>query len=133
RGRPVSPATVMPMEVVDARDAALRGLFADGALLASDAAPLDQALATHRGALESQQGWLLRRLWVTASAAPDLLGLLDEADDLEVAVHCGRRAGTAFTDGVAADIATCGRLAADPRMRVTAIHARLPDRDGELE
>lgn len=123
----------MAEDHIDARTAALTGLFDDAAMFPPASRDLADALASHRGHVSGERSWLVRRLLVRASDAGQVTGHMESDDDLEMGAVLDRAGGGTFADGVAADIVGLSALARDPRVRLTDLEVRLDAKDPEEE
>lgn len=119
---------------MDARQAALTGLFDDAALLGVDPPPLGEAVAAFRGHLSGDRAWLVRHLLVPASRAGEVLPLLEDDDSLPLAIVLDRTAEGSFGESLAADLVGIGPLVRDPRVRLGGLEVALDggEPDGEV-
>lgn len=123
----------MAEEILDARTAALAGLFDDAAMFPPANRSLAESLAAHRGHRRRDRSWLVRRLLVTASRVNDLMAALGEDDHIEVGVVLDRGGAGTFAETVSADISSLARLARDERVDLTGIEVRVVGEDPEAE
>ena len=123
----------MAEQFLDARQAALNGLFDDAAVFPPANRPMEDALASHRGHQGGDRGWLVNRFLIRASQAGELPELLEDPDELQLGVVLGRTAGGTFAECVGADLASITGLARDRRIRLTGLELSLDGDDAEGE
>ncbi len=111
----------MAEEILDARDAALTGLFDDTSTLPPTRQPLDRALAAHVDVRSGDAGWLCDRRVIASAAADALADALPGGVALRLAVVVSRAGGTAFGAPLVQDLIRLAPLAATPGVELTAI------------
>lgn len=122
----------MVEDFVDARLAALSGLFDDATLLGSSPSVPD-AMAAFRGHLIGDRSWLVRRLLVRAGQASEVLANLEDDDALPLGVVLDRAEGGSLGESLAADLVAISPLVRDPRVRVESLQVTLDGRDPDAE